>query len=278
MTDSNNNEEVKEFTQTVQVGPSQGDDETVEEGEEETETPPSSSDGENEPEADDTTEEDETPEEEEEEAPVADDPAPEPKPVDGETPRERALRLELTRVKGIVRDQKREELFVKKPAPLKKDDEALEGYDPDEIKRLELIVGKLGYVKKDEIVSQTISERLNDTFNEFMDAHPEYAPENDKDGLIWNQFRSEFALYNPSNDPKTLKKILAKVHNDVFGVQPAKNLTKINASQEKIKVASHSGASAGKESKTKTPGPSGLRLDALKGFSEEEKEEIFGRN
>lgn len=275
MADSNN-EEVKEFTQTVQVTPTK-DDELVE-VDEEIETPPSSSDGEKEPEVEEEESEEETPEEEEESTPVAEEPEikSEPKPVEGETPREKALRLEATRLKGLLREQRKDELFVKQPVDSKTQEEELAGYDPEEVKRFETLVSKLGYAKKDDIISQTSSERLNDTFNEFMESHPEYAPENDKDGLLWNQYKSEFALYNPTKDPKILRKLLNKVHNEIYGVQPAKNLTKINASQEKIKVASHKGASAGKETRANTQSPSGLRTDGLKGFSDEEIKELLG--
>lgn len=268
--DNSNNEEVKEFIQKVSITPSGDNDEGNFEDEEETETPPSSSDGEKEPEAE------EVPEEEEESAPVAETPKSEPKPVEGETPREKALRLEATRLKGLLREQRKEELFVKQPIETSKDEEDLAGYDPEEVKRFQKLVDKLGYAKKDEILSQNSQERLNDTFNEFMEAHPEYAPENDKDGLLWNQYKAEFAIYSPTKDPKVLKKILNKVHNEIYGVQPAKNLNKINASQEKIKVASHTGASTGKETRRTSQAPSGLRTDMMKGFDEKEIKELLG--
>lgn len=275
MSDSNN-QEVKEFVQKVEVVPTK-DDELIDE--EETETPDSSSEEEKEPETE-KSEVEEEPEKEsedtkEEAEPVADTPKTEPKPVEGETPRERAMRLETARLRAIIRDQKRDELFVKQPLDSKAKEEELAGYDPEQIKNFEKIAKTLGFAKKDEILSENSQERLNDTFNEFMEAHPEYAPENDKDGVLWNQYKTEFALYNPSKDPKILKKILNKVHNDVYGVQPAKNLNKINASQEKIKVASRSGASAGKETRTRSQAPSGLRTDMLKGFDEKEKEDLL---
>ncbi len=260
-TEENSTEEVKEFTQTVNVVPSKDDDNDEEliEEEEENETPESSSDEKKE--SEDESEEEETQE--------AEAPKTEPKPVEGETPRERALRLEATRLKGIIRDQRKEDLFVKQPKDFKQDEDLAE-YDPEELKRFETLATKMGFAKKSEIQNQTIQDRNNNEFESFMDAHPEYAPENDKDGILWDQFKSEFALYTPPQDPKTLKKILNKVHNEIYGVQPAKNLNKISASQEKIKVASHTGASAGKESKPKTQAPSGLRLDGLKGFSDDE--------
>jgi hypothetical protein len=282
MTDSNNENEteVKEFTQTVKVVPTKYeelvDDET------ENETPSSSSDEENDPEPEEEEAEEESEEESEEEAeeeseeePEAEALKPEPKPVEGESPRERALRLEVERVKGLLRKERTDELFVKRPSASQIDEE-LKEYDPEELKRFEKIASKMGFAKKDEILHESTQEKLNAEFESFIDAHPEYAPENDKDGLLWNQLKSEFTLYNPPKDPKTLRKVLNKVHNDVFGVQPATNLSKINASREKIKVASHTGASAGKETKTKTQSPSGLRLDGMKGFSEEEIAELLG--
>lgn len=273
------NEEVKEFTQTVHVQPSKEEETEEVESEEETKTPDSSSEEEKE-----TKEEPEVEAEPEEEAKTEEEPevvaeepkVKEPKPVEGETPREKALRLEATRLKGLLRQQRQEELFVKQPLEQKPTDEELAQYDPEELKRFEKLAVKMGFAKKDEIISQTSQERLNDTFNDFLEAHPEYAPENDKDGLLWNQYKSEFQLYNPTKDPKVLKKILNKVHNDIFGVQPAKNLNKINASREKIKVASHTGASAGKEPRRQTQAPSGLRIDAMKGFSEQEIKELLG--
>ncbi len=277
MSDSNN-EEVKEFIQKVPANMSSDEDVEEEEtmDEEETETPPSSSDGEKEPEVADAEPEESDDSPEPEVTPVAEAPKTEPKPVEGETPREKALRLEATRLKGLLREQRKEELFVKQPTDISKKDEELAGYDPEQVKNFEKIAKSLGFAKKDEILSENSQERLNDTFNEFMEAHPEYAPENDKDGVLWNQFKAEYSIYNPTKDPKILKKVLNKVHNEVYGVQPAKNLNKINASQEKIKVASHTGASAGKETRRTSQAPSGLRTDMMKGFDEKEIKELLG--
>ena len=260
MTDTIDNEEVKEFTEQVEIDSTE--DEELIDSEEEEESPDSSSEENKELEP----EEEEIPEEEPE---VDETPAIiEPKPVEGESPRERALRLEATRLKGLLRQQRTEELFVKKAVSPEED---LSEYDPEELKRFEVLATKMGFAKKNEIVQ----EKNNSEFETFIDAHPEYSPENDRDGTLWNRFKSEFNLYIPPKDPKTLKMLLNRVHNEIYGVQPAKNLNKIIASQEKIKVASHTGASAGKETRPRTQEYSGLRTDALKGFSEEEKREYF---
>lgn len=260
-------EEVKEFTEKVEIEPTK--DEELVEVEEEEKSPDSSSEENKELEPDtDSEPSEEVPEKEDLEVDETPEKV-EPKPVEGESPRERALRLEATRLKGLLRQQRSDELFVKKAVTPEED---LSEYDPEELKRFEKLATKMGFAKMNEIVQ----EKNNSEFETFIEAHPEYSPENDKDGILWNRFKTEFNLYIPPKDPKTLKMLLNRVHNEIYGVQPAKNLNKINASQEKIKVASHTGASAGKETRTKTIESSGLRTDALKGFSEEEKRELFG--
>lgn len=267
---SQSNDEVKEFVQQIKPDLSSDNDEV--EGDEpvdevENETPDPSSDQETEQA---TTDETEEPVETVEEIPKT-----EPKPVEGETPREKALRQEASRLKGLLRTQRQEDLLAKPAVAQVQVDEDLAGYDPEELKRFEMLAKKMGFAKKDEILYQSALEKNNNEFDIFMEAHPEYAPENDKDGVLWNQFKSEFALYNPPQDPKTLKKVLNKVHSEIYGIQPAANINKINAAREKVKVASHTGASAGRGiTKERTVNNnSGLRLDGLKGFTPEELSE-----
>ena len=279
MTDSNN-EEVKEF---VQVVPASTSNEEVDDTTEETEieTPEESSTQETKTDESEESEEAEpeeadAPEETEDEA-VAEEVV-EPKPVEGETPRERAMRLEMTRVKALLRKERSDELFIKqKDDKTVIDDEELKDYDPEELKRFEKLALKMGFAKKDEIIGQSIQERNSSEFDSFMEEHPEYSPENDKEGLLWNNFKETFQLYVPPKDPKTLRKVLTQVHNQVYGIQSPAKLTKINASREKIKVASHNGgASAGKTvSKSVSKAPDGIRKDALRGFSETEIDELF---
>lgn len=272
-------QEVKEFNEVKVMTPSSiGDEEIIEPVVKETDTPAESSEEvkpapETEEKAPETKEPDPVPEAEIEPEIVK----VEPKPVEGETPREKALRLEVGRLKAINREQKRDELFTKQPTNNSKpNEEDFKDYDPEELKRLETLVNKLGYVKKDEILQQTVLDKNNSEFESFLDTHPEYLPENDKDGLLWNQFKSEFSLYNPPQDPKTLKKVLNKVHNEIYGTKPATNLNKINAQKEKLKVASHTaGSQAGKSSAPTAKAPNNnIRYDMLKGFDEEELKDL----
>src|SRR5205085_1980645 len=121
----------------------------------------------------------------------------------------------------------------------------------------------------------TYVDRANDELNSFLDKHKEYLPENDKDGILWTAFKTEYGLYKQPSNPKDFQKIFERIHRDVFGIKPAGALTTVNAQREKVKVASHAGASptlpATREKKA-TPG--GLRLDMLKGFTDEEKAEL----
>lgn len=283
MSNSQNNEEVKEFVQVVSADNTATEEEIEEatEGiEEEEDTSAQSSEQETEEESEESTDEEDSEEEssdENEEKDKSDG----LKDVGGETPKERALRLEVTRLKATLRQHRSGELLVKKTdiETVDTEDEELKQYDPEELKRFEKLALKMGFAKKNELTQYTMQERLDSEFQSFMESHPEYSPEKDTDGILWNQLKEEFSLYQQPKDPKTLKKILNRIHNDIIGVKPiTKDITKIKASQEKIKVASYSGATSSK-TQTKTPkiNPNtSVRTDGLKGFTEEELAELLG--
>lgn len=277
----NNTSEVKEFIQTVSINSAKEDDTIIDE-ENETQEESSPQETIDEEETEETTEEKSEDTEESTESTVDEttNTDTEIKPVEGETPRERALRLETTRLRNLLRQERKDELLpVKKQdeSQLKIDDE-LAQYDPEELKRFDTLARKMGFVKNEELEQRTSKEQMDGVLEDFLQEHPEYAPENDTDGVMWNQLKSEFSLYNAPKDPKTLRKVLAKAHNDIVGIQPAAKLTKINASREKIKVASHAGAATTKESKApvRKSQPSGHRTDMMKGFSDEDLKDIFG--
>lgn len=267
-----NEQEVKEFNETIVIEPTK-DTEIIEPVEQKETAPASSEEEKPEPESEEEPEAEEAIEE------VPDTEVPpeivkEPKPVEGETPREKALRLETSRLKGLLRKERQDELFVKQPTS-KKNEEDLSEYDPEELKRFEILATKMGFAKKDDIIRDSVLDKNNAEFESFMEAHPEYSTENDKDGTLWNHFKTEFSLYQPPQDPKTLRKVLNKVHNEIYGVQPAANLNKINAQQQKLKVASHTGSQGARASGPLPKAPnSNVRLDMLKGFTEEELKEL----
>lgn len=286
---TNEEQEVKEFVETVDISgdSKEDDDDTVET--EEKETPVESSPSETEGTEDDESKEPEkiiekTPDgsAKKDEDLTDDDLA----TVPGETPREHALRLDNKRLKTELRKSRGGDLGIKTTtAPAKKelsDDKKkiLAKYKPEDMQNLREVVDALaedmGFVRKDEISASSYTEKGEEELNKFLDSHPEYLPENDKDNLLWGRFRQEYSLYKQPENPKDFKKIFERVHQTVFGIKPSGDIKKIDASKEKIKVASHSGASKPGNGINRSTAPSGLRFDMLKGFSDEEKAELEG--
>lgn len=214
------------------------------------------------------------------------------KHLPGETPREYALRSEVTRLKRGNRAKRAKELLgePKKPSGISKpqyetseeeDKKLLEQYDPKELGTFEKILGVLGrkhgWVKKEDLQTTTQNQISSDTLDDFLQSHSEYLPENDKDDVLWNTFKEEFKLYKTPENPRDLKRIFNKIHRDIFGVKSEDELKKINAQKEKVKVASHSGGSASSGVSSSEGTAAKLTPEQksyLKGFSEKELEEM----
>jgi hypothetical protein len=230
--------------------------------------------------------EDEQPAEtEEQETEVEQESTPEPvsedrdgniKRLPDETPREFALRLEVTRLKRERRGERKESLKFDEPKTEVKED-VLSKYNSEEIKNLEEIVDvlaqKKGWVRKTDIVQ----DRFEDIKDSWLDEHPEYLPEHDKDDILWKALTEEIKMYRSPQNPKELRKILDRAHTSVFGIRPDTALKSVKAQQEKIKVASHAGNQAKSNSTSKQ-----IDLDIvqnarqhLKGFSDEEINELL---
>lgn len=201
------------------------------------------------------------------------------KQVEGETPKEYALRLEVTRLKRKQREERKQEIgFQEQSTP--KEESVIEGYDPEELEKFEkvfeAVAEKKGYVRKDELHKTTMKERFDDVKDAFLDKHPEYLPENDKDDVLWNTLKGELGIYKTPQNAKELETILNKAHNSIFGSRS--NMGVVKAQQSKIKMASHSGVQAGSLKKTASV-DSDLkevaRNGALKGFTQAEIEELF---
>lgn len=277
------NQEVKEFTERVEVTPA-GDNEELETGE----TDPDSS-PENEGEV--VT----TPDPEHLETPT---PAPAPvsiptglteddlKEVAGETPRERALRLEVTRLKRSGRESRTAEIVtptatsqpVTPPNPA--NEAILSKYRSEEIQSLRevfpLLAQEMGFVRKDELQSSTFAEKASDELNTFLEAHPEYLPENDPNNTLWDSFKNEFNRYKPPTSPKEYREIFNRVHRDVFGIQPAGALPPtVTAAAKKVEAASHAGPTSTPPQPRSRPVAQGaVRTDMLKGFTPEDLKEM----
>lgn len=217
------------------------------------------------------------------------EPSPITKEVPGETPRERALREEVTRLRIKQREKEQAELLKNtKPADntVIDNNELIEmGYDEDQIKGLEKVIDVLasrkGYVKKGE----TYQDMANQTLNSFIEEHPEYAPENDKDDINWNRFnsilKSDYKLDGKTN--KELLNIFNKVHRDVKSeFDTPTNSGKIQAQRQKISsVSAGTSAPSSNEAKKevrnigeKTFVSSGHPGLVFKGFEEDDLTDI----
>lgn len=214
--------------------------------------------------------------------------APSLKRLPDETPREYAMRLEIGRLKKERRDGLTKGMFGQTPPGPKKElppekQAILKKYKPDEINALREVIDvmaeDMGFVRTDQLGATTYQDKATEELDKFLEKHPEYLPENDKENVLWTRFQQEFALYARPQNPKEFTKIFQRVHKEVFGIQPAAAL-KPNAQRAKTQVASHAGASR--------PGPNdqgvrraapvtGIRTDMLKGFSAEEKAAIEQR-
>jgi len=224
--------------------------------------------------------------------PSGEDSEDEIKRLPDETPREYALRLEVTRLKrgnrekrakdllGDTKPEKLPEITIAQFNELTDDEKELLGqYDAGELSTFEKILDALakkhGWVKREELNSTRNRDSSNDILDTFLQGHPEYLPENDKGNVLWERFKSEFRLYKTPENPRNLKRIFNKIHKDIFGVESGGELKKIDAKKEKLKVVSHSGGStirgqSSSEGDRLTPD----QKAHLKGFSDKDFEEL----
>jgi len=234
-------------------------------------------------------EEEKDDEDEEDEEEPSDDKHAEPstaeiKEVVGETPREKALRLEVTRLRRKARESSSKEIFEGDKPDSQDSEKALKelGYDDEQIKTLDkafdIIGERKGFVRKD----QSYQAMANETLQGFIEEHPEYSAENDKEDIYWGRFnsilKSDYKLAGKTQ--KQLKTIFEKVDRDVKEELGEKSTSKgkIEAQQQKIKsVSTSASTSKGKteeakpEKKTVSGSHPGIKFS---GFDDDEIEEF----
>lgn len=205
--------------------------------------------------------------------------------IEGETPQVHAMRLEIKRLRDSQTRERTKEIFEppKSVAQARTESEILKKYKPEEIQSLREVLPELakelGYVRKDELNATTYEEKAQEQIDSFIEAHPEYSPTKDPEGALWNQLKQEYQnVYKPPQNPKDFKKIFERIHKDLFGIQASGPLPKVVAQTEKVKVASHLGASAPQVLVRSKAGNSSLRLDALQGFSDAEIASLEARS
>lgn len=206
-----------------------------------------------------------------------------PKPVEGETERERGLRKEIQRLKGQRREAKLEEektpIVDERLREFEEDD-----YTPEEISKMEraidVLAKKSGYAKKSEVQQNN----ANDTLNEFLEEHAEYAEDNDVEDVRWNTFerirKSDYKLQDKT--PRQLKAIFGKIHRDVNDElgeseleKSSYNQNKIDAQRQKIQSVSHTGGTKDKIVKKSSGHLSVMDEDTRKMFKGDWSDEDF---
>jgi len=269
-----NNEETEETTEDETVIPPVEEGKTPEAPQTTTEAPESSPEEKEEPEA--------TPETKEEAPDSSTFTKKEPAPVPGETPREKALRLEIQRLKQLRREDGINKLVGNKPNQEIAQDKLKElkdlGYTDEEIlnmeKAIDILATKKGYVKAE----QTYQSTVNSVVESFIDLHPEYKPENDPEDVRWTRFEAllQSGIYNiAGKTPKQLNEIFRRVHKDVvdeLGEATMHTETKQKAAKiQKIQSISHSGGTkTTPEKKTSKIDPTVRSF--FKGFDDEDLE------
>lgn len=196
------------------------------------------------------------------------------KDVEGETPREKALRLEITKLRGQIREKN----SITPPSKDVDNNLVSKGYHPEEIKKVKELLNDLGYVNKDEI-QKSEKQKVIDSF---INKHPEYLPQNDKDDVLWNAVNNEFnsGFYNNRSDnPVVINKILEDIHAKLNSSKSNKtvNQAAISAQQAKIKSAGvgNSGVQPPTSTKSKTIDPNVRAF--LKDFTDEELADISSK-
>lgn len=171
--------------------------------------------------------------------------------VEGESAKERALRLEVTRVKREKRELMQQNILLSQQKPATNDWKKNlrdRGYTEEQIEEQEKLQNDMalakGFISRDDLEK----EKLNNTFEDFISNHDEYLPEKDKDDVRYGRFiqilKNDYNLNGKSQGQ--IKSIFEKVHRDVveeFG-EAKSDKGKIEAKNEKIKAVSASTASA----------------------------------
>ena len=197
---------------------------------------------------------------------------PEDKKINALRDEEERLRKQISELR-TERRQVREE---KRPDLLVKDDE-LKDVNTEDVALIEKVLRAKGYVRKEEITTMSYQEKMNSFKDDWLKAHPEYLPENDKEDVKWNALNSTVnAYFKAPARPQDVVKMLDMAHSMVAPSNPlpVKTRATVEASREKMQTSSK--ASSGGSSKPSNVKTNSLRMDALKGFSEEDIKEIFG--
>jgi hypothetical protein len=209
-------------------------------------------------------------------------PAEEPMPAEP-TPEEQriaALRAEEQRVRESIVKLRRERRVVKsQPSePVIVPTDELKDVAPADVELIEKVMKAKGYVRKDEIQAQTYQQQLESSKDQWLQAHPEYLPENDPDDSRWNQLNETIAAFfkKPAN-PSEVGKVLDLAHQMIGGAtkkHPVKSAAQTAAAQEKLKATSTGQGGAATRGTEPAARTKNIDTSYLIGFTDDELTEI----
>ena len=144
---------------------------------------------------------------------------------------ERAKLLkEISELRGQRRELKKEELFQ-----VQEQIATIDDVNPEDVQVVEKVLRAKGYITRDESNKMFYESVKQEEINKFLEKHPEYKPENDKEDLHWQTLNREVGLYKLPENPRLIGSILERAHKSVSPSAPVQNT---QAVKRQIQVAS----------------------------------------
>ncbi len=193
--------------------------------------------------------------------------------VEGLARQKEKLLADIRELRQEKREEKDSRIYKKEPLIVPKEEDLADVAEAD-INLIEKVLKAKGYVRKDEVQTLTYKEKVDSYKNQWLENHPEYLPENDKENIRWDDLNSTIIrLFKMPDNPKDIVKVLDTAHSLVSKTSlPTKSSASERATKEKIKTISKSSAG---ESGAKVPQKStGVSRNAFAGFTEEELKEM----
>ncbi len=198
-----------------------------------------------------------------------------------------ALRLEKQKILDDIKDARKDRrearenlsakpLFVDKP----KDDE-LKDLNPDDVAMIEKVVRAKGYVPREELQKMTYEEKKQASIDSWVSLHPEYQHSAEGDAN-WDALKEVLKqpYFSMPPDPRDVVKLLDIAHRqikDSIKPLPVRSGAEIKEAQKKIDLSSKGDSNKGSKGSApaKTAKANDVNRSYLKGFSDEEMDEIF---
>lgn len=196
------------------------------------------------------------------------------------------LRAERRGLKGNPFEKKispNEEPLFTKPQ-----EDPLKDVNPDDRSIIEKVVeARLkseGYVRKDELQSMTLKDKVQQQTDAWVRENTEFDKDNDPDDSKWNKINAYVSrMFAPPSKPDDVKEMLDIARERLFGKKtsslPQKSINSIAAKKEKLAISAKPSSGGGTSAKDSSAGKFSEKIDPnllghLKGFSEEELKEL----